>query len=182
MQESGFGSPLQGAVNTTEGCYWIKSYKTAQGLQLDCSLFLPTLANQTQTLCAIRKQEKKAEIFTGTQRLVDVVQEHEKLHAKVTWRHKGLQLNYKKCPRNSTAAMYTEGAGWRGPAGAGKWKRPPGLRLRGGWGSAWGSTWRLIQLIREESSALSFVCWSILPLLSCAGTLSKITWSWQRMS
>lgn len=41
---------------------------------------------------------------------------------------------------------------------------------------------KLIQLMREESSALAFVCLSILPLLSYAGTLSKITLTLQWMS
>lgn len=66
---------------------------------------------------------------------MDIVQEYEKLCAKFTWGHKGLRLNHKKCPCNSTTAMYTERAGGRGPSGAGKRKKPPGLRgrVRGDW-------------------------------------------------
>lgn len=40
---------------------------------------------------------------------MDIVQEHEKLHAKVTRKHKGLRLNHEKCPRNSTTAIVAEG-------------------------------------------------------------------------
>lgn len=62
-------------------------------------MFRLTLANQKQTLCAIRTQKKRkkiSEIYTGTQRLADIAQEHEKLRAKFTWVHEGLQLNHKK--------------------------------------------------------------------------------------
>ena len=111
---------------------------------------------KSETNSVQSESKKPPEIYTGTRRLVDIVQEYEKLCAKFTWGHKGPQLYQKKCPCNSTTAMYTEWAGWRRWSGAGKWKRPPGLRGRVG--GDWLEKASTINTADERGIFSTFLC------------------------
>lgn len=103
---------------------------------------------------------------------MDIAQEYEKLCAKFIQGHKGLWINHEKCPCRSTTAMCTEWGGWRGRSRAGKWKRPPRPR---GVGGGWLEDAFKINRVDERGIFSTFLYLSILPLLSCPGTLIKNT-------
>lgn len=128
-----------------------------------------------------KNKKKKSEIYTGTRRLVVIVQEYEKLCARFAWGHKELQLNQKKCPCNSTLQCIQSEKVEGDLLGQGN------KRSHWDWGEGWVEIGlrkhlKLIQLTREKSSVLSFVCLSILSLLNYVETLSKITLGLQWVS